>query len=46
MQRIANPYYVYKRRVGSTPTSSAIIRRCATVGEVGWSQISMIAAGS
>lgn len=24
MQRIANPYYVYKRRVGSTPTSSAI----------------------
>lgn len=25
MQRIANPYYVFKRRVGSTPTSSAII---------------------
>ena len=24
MQRIANPYYVYKRRVGSTPTLSAI----------------------
>ena len=24
MQRIANPYYVFKRRVGSTPTLSAI----------------------
>ena len=25
MQRIANPYYVFKRRVGSTPTPSAIV---------------------
>ena len=25
MQRIANPYYVFKRRVGSTPTPSAIL---------------------